>query len=182
MTATEPDARRRFTAIYDAHHAQVYAYAVSRAGRQLADDIVADTFLVAWRKLPAVPAEPLPWLLGVARNALRERYRAEVRQAGLAAGLRAWVEEAEADVAEGVAERAAVLPALTWLSEDDRELLTLVTGASRSSRISARSRPETPTRPPGVRTARPAGGRNRRRRDSRRSSTIPRPGCAASGR
>lgn len=138
MTATEPDARVRFTAIYDAHHAQVYAYAVSRAGRQLADDIVGDTFLVAWRKLPAVPAEPLPWLLGVARNAVRERYREEVRQAGLAAELRAWVEEAESDVAEDVAERAAVLSALTRLSEDDRELLTLVAWHGLSTREAAR--------------------------------------------
>jgi hypothetical protein len=46
VTEVEADASRRFTAIYDVHHGQVYAYAVSRAGRQLADDIVGDTFLV----------------------------------------------------------------------------------------------------------------------------------------
>jgi RNA polymerase sigma-70 factor (ECF subfamily) len=138
VTVTESDARRRFTAIYDAHHPQVYAYAVSRAGRQLADDIVGDTFLVAWRKLATVPADPLPWLLGVARNALRERYRAEVRQAGLAAELRAWVEEAESDVAEGVAERSAVLAALARLSEEDRELLTLLAWHGLSTRDAAR--------------------------------------------
>lgn len=44
---TEADEGRRFTAMYDAHHAQVYAYAVSRVGRQLADDVVSETFLVA---------------------------------------------------------------------------------------------------------------------------------------
>lgn len=135
---TEADASRRFTAMYDAHHAQVYAYAVSRAGRQLADDVVSDTFLVAWRKLPTVPASPLPWLLGVARNVLRERYRDEVRQASLAAELRAWADESAADVADGVAERAAVLAALARLAEDDRELLTLVAWHNLSSRAAAR--------------------------------------------
>ncbi|MGW4501117.1 RNA polymerase sigma factor [Micromonospora sp. NPDC004336] len=140
MTAAEADAEAnsRFTALYAAHHARVYAYAVSRVGRQLADDVASETFLVAWRKLATVPAAPLPWLLGVARNAVRERYRDEDRQASLAAELRAWVDEASEDVATGVAERAEVLAALARLSEDDRELLTLVAWHELSSREAAR--------------------------------------------
>ncbi|WP_426509687.1 RNA polymerase sigma factor [Dactylosporangium sp. McL0621] len=122
----QPDDGRRFTAMYEANYRQVYAYAVSRAGRDLADDVVGDTFLVAWRRWTAVPRDPLPWLLGVARNVLRERYRAEERQAGLAAEMRAWVDEARADVADGVVEKAAMLAALSRLAEDDRELLTLI--------------------------------------------------------
>jgi RNA polymerase sigma-70 factor, ECF subfamily len=135
---TDPDDARRFTAIYDAHHAQVYAYAVSRAGRQLADDVVSDTFVVAWRKLHAVPEAALPWLLGVARNVVRERYRDEARQASLAAELRAWVAEANADVADGVTERAVVLAALATLRDDDRELLTLMAWHDLSARDAAR--------------------------------------------
>jgi RNA polymerase sigma-70 factor (ECF subfamily) len=135
---TEADASRQFTAIYDAHHAQVYAYAVSRAGRQLADDIVSDTFLVAWRRLATVPEVPLPWLLGVARNVVRERYREEARQVGLAAELRAWVDDADADVADGVAERAAMLAAVARLNEGERELLTLVAWHGLSTREAAR--------------------------------------------
>ncbi|MEH1168965.1 RNA polymerase sigma factor [Micromonospora sp. CPCC 205539] len=139
MTATqaEVEASRRFTAMYAAHHARVYAYAVSRAGRELADDIVSETFLVAWRKLATIPAAPLPWLLGVARNAVRERYRDEVRQASLADEMRAWVDEADADVADQVTERAAVLAALARLTEDDRELLTLLAWHDLSSREAA---------------------------------------------
>lgn len=135
---TDAEAGRRFTAVYDAHHAQVYAYAVSRVGRQLADDVVGDTFLVAWRKLDEVPAAALPWLLGVARNVVRERYRAEVRQVSLVAELRAWGEEAVADVADGVTERAAMLAALTRLSDDDREVLTLMAWHGLSAREAAR--------------------------------------------
>lgn len=135
---TDANASSRFAAMYDAHYAQVYAYAASRVGRQFADDIVSDTFLVAWRKLGTVPATALPWLLGIARNVVRERNRDEVRQASLAAELRAWVEEADADVADGVAERAAVLAALARLSEDDRELLTLMAWHNLSTREAAR--------------------------------------------
>jgi RNA polymerase sigma-70 factor (ECF subfamily) len=135
---TEPDAGARFTEMYAAHHEQVYAYAVSRAGRQLADDVVSETFLVAWRRLSTVPETPLPWLLVTARNVVHGRYRAEVRQASLAAELRAWVDEADADVADGVAERAAVLAALARLSEGDRELLTLVAWQGLSNREAAR--------------------------------------------
>jgi hypothetical protein len=78
----DPDAGSRFTAVYNAHHAQVYAYAVSRVGRQLADDIVGDTFLVAWRKLDSVPAAPLPWLLGVKALVMDLPVAPEVRAAG----------------------------------------------------------------------------------------------------
>ncbi|MFG2053729.1 RNA polymerase sigma factor [Micromonospora sp. NPDC048930] len=136
MDAAEAGAR--FTELYEAHHAPVYAYAVSRAGRQLADDIVSETFLVAWRRLAEVPATPLPWLLGVARNVVRERYRDEVRQASLAAEMRAWVDEAGGDVADGVTERAAVLGALAQLGDADRELLTLVAWQGLSHRAAAR--------------------------------------------
>jgi RNA polymerase sigma-70 factor (ECF subfamily) len=126
----EPQPDDQFTALYQAHYRQVYAYAVTRAGRQLADEVVAETFLVAWRRLSALPkATPLPWLLAVARNVVGERYRAEERQQAVAAEMRAWITEEElsvADVADGVAERAAVLNALAQLSDDDRELLTLV--------------------------------------------------------
>jgi RNA polymerase sigma-70 factor (ECF subfamily) len=36
----------------------------------MAPDVVAETFLVAWRRLDDVPADPLPWLYGVARRVL----------------------------------------------------------------------------------------------------------------
>jgi RNA polymerase sigma-70 factor (ECF subfamily) len=68
---TDPEAMERFQALYAGHHAAVYAYAVSRVGRQLADEVVSETFLVAWRRLADVPAPALPWLLTVARNAPR---------------------------------------------------------------------------------------------------------------
>jgi RNA polymerase sigma-70 factor (ECF subfamily) len=126
---TDPEAMERFQALYADHHAAVYAYAVSRAGRQLADEVVSETFLVAWRRLADVPAPALPWLLTVARNTACSQFRGTARQRSISAELRAWVTEAELsapDVADEVTERTAVLAALAALPEADRELLTLV--------------------------------------------------------
>jgi RNA polymerase sigma-70 factor, ECF subfamily len=126
---TDHAAIERFQALYAEHHARVYAYAVSRVGRQLADEVVSEVFLVAWRRLADVPAPALPWLLTVARNTACSQFRGSARQRSIGAELRAWVSEAELsepDVAEAVAERICVLTALAALPEADRELLTLV--------------------------------------------------------
>ena len=61
---TDPEAMERFQALYAGHHAEVYAYAVSRAGRQLADEVVSEVFLVAWRRLADVPAPALALAAG----------------------------------------------------------------------------------------------------------------------
>lgn len=136
----DPDTVQQFTSLYERHHDQVYGYAVTRAGRDLADEVVAETFLVAWRRFEAVPrGEPLPWLLGTARNVIRERYRSEERQRRVAGELSAWIAEADhADVADLVTDRAAVLAALARLPEDDRELLTLIAWHGLAPRAAAR--------------------------------------------
>lgn len=122
---TDPDAVARFTALYDELYPRVHAYAVSRAGRTLAEEVASETFCVAWRRFADLPDPALPWLLGIARNVLRESYRAEAKQESLAAELRSWT-EVQYDVGEVVADRSAVLRALAALSDADRELLTLV--------------------------------------------------------
>jgi RNA polymerase sigma-70 factor, ECF subfamily len=126
---TDPETIERFQALYVQHHDRVYAYAVSRSGRQLADEVVSEVFLIAWRRLAAVPPEPaLPWLLAVARRVITGQFRASARQRSLAAELRTWVSEAElsGDIADEVSERITVLEALARLPDPDRELLTLV--------------------------------------------------------
>ena len=51
-----------FRAIYEAHHAQICAYFARRAPRDEVEDLAAETFTVAWRKLPRRLEHPLPWL------------------------------------------------------------------------------------------------------------------------
>ncbi|WP_236008230.1 RNA polymerase sigma factor [Actinomadura physcomitrii] len=125
---SDPEDTARFTALYDAHHRRVHAYAVSRVGVQAAEEITSETFCVAWRRVRDLPDEPLPWLLGIARNLLRESYRARDRQDALARELRTWAAGAPpaGDVGEAVTERAGMLRALAALPDDDRELLALV--------------------------------------------------------
>ncbi|WP_075205346.1 RNA polymerase sigma factor [Leucobacter musarum] len=69
-----------FTELYRRHAAAVFRYAISRLGREAADDIVAETFLVAFERRDtydvAVPGA-LPWVLGIATRLIRRRRRQE---------------------------------------------------------------------------------------------------------
>lgn len=126
---TDPETARHFAVMYEQNRARVYAFAVSKAGRQLADEILSEVFMTAWRRFDAIPEPPLPWLLGVARNVAMRQFRASAREQSLAAEMSAWLSAAAftvADIAEEVADRIAVLTALATLTESDRELLTLV--------------------------------------------------------
>lgn len=68
------DRAERFANLYAAHYGAVHAYGSRRVGPDAADEIAAETFMVAWRRFDQVPTEPLPWLYGVARNiVLRHR-------------------------------------------------------------------------------------------------------------
>ncbi|MFG2087388.1 MULTISPECIES: RNA polymerase sigma factor [unclassified Spirillospora] len=93
MPDEAPD-ERRFTAIYDECRQRVWAFAVSRAGRQVADEVVSETFAIAWRRLADVPDPALPWLLGVARNVLRDGHRADVRRESFATVGTEWTDSA----------------------------------------------------------------------------------------
>jgi RNA polymerase sigma-70 factor, ECF subfamily len=115
--------RERFTTIYDESRQRVWAYVVSRAGRQVADEVVSETFAIAWRRFDQVPQNALPWLLRVARNVLRDNIRAETRREGLQREMREWI---TGDVADHVAERLGVLKAMARLAQDERELLILI--------------------------------------------------------
>jgi RNA polymerase sigma-70 factor, ECF subfamily len=127
--AAEEAAARRFAVIYAENRSRVYAFAVSKAGRQLADEILSEVFMIAWRRFGDLPEPPLPWLLAVTRNVAMSQSRALVRERSLATELNEWVAGAQAavgDIADDVAERVAALTALAALAEPDRELLTLV--------------------------------------------------------
>jgi RNA polymerase sigma-70 factor (ECF subfamily) len=88
------------------------------------DDVVAETFLVAWRRLEAVPSDPLPWLYGVARRVAADHRRAARRQDRLSDRLASEWGEADPPLLE--LPDPELHKALGALSERDRELLLLV--------------------------------------------------------
>ena len=72
-----------FGAIFDRHAATIHRYLARRIGRTLADDLTAETFLIAFRgrdKYDLSHADSRPWLYGIAANLLRGHQRAEIRQ------------------------------------------------------------------------------------------------------
>jgi RNA polymerase sigma-70 factor (ECF subfamily) len=94
---------------------------------QDAADVVADTFLVAWRRLDRVPeGEPARlWLYGVARNVLANQHRSERRRERLAERLRGELAAAIEDVPRPGSETAGVRDALSQLGAEDQEILRL---------------------------------------------------------
>src|SRR5438067_2464194 len=122
----EAERARRLEALFDAHSARVFAYAARRSSPQDADDVVGETFLVAWRRLDAIPPEALPWLLGVARKVLSNRWRAGMRRDRFSAELAASLRDVPgADPAGEVPTRLDVLSALAGLPGKQGEALTL---------------------------------------------------------
>jgi RNA polymerase sigma-70 factor (ECF subfamily) len=82
MTRTSADRMALLEELVLAHQARLRAYLFSRTGSfDAADDLAQETFLVAYRLIDQYdPARPAwPWLMGIARNELREYWRLAAR-------------------------------------------------------------------------------------------------------
>jgi RNA polymerase sigma-70 factor, ECF subfamily len=113
----------RFNRLYDDNLDRLRAYAWRRDSDN-AEEIVAETFLIAWRRLERVPENALPWLIGVARNVRLNLRRRERRRDALEQRAAADAAE-EPDFSAGVVEHATLTQALRHLGELDREILLL---------------------------------------------------------
>jgi RNA polymerase sigma-70 factor (ECF subfamily) len=129
------DREARFRRVCEAHTPAVLAYALRRTSREDAADVVAETFLVAWRRLDDVD-EPtaLPWLYAIARRVLLSQQRATRRQQAIAERVAAVVPEAP----EAPPGSPRLLDALAALSEAEREVLMLAAWEELSSSEAAR--------------------------------------------
>jgi RNA polymerase sigma-70 factor, ECF subfamily len=117
---------RRFERFYYAHHDRVAAYLLSRTDRDSAQDALARTFEIAWRRFDEVPAQQLPWLLGVARRTVAEQRRAQGRREALLDRIAAGAPISARDQVDRIAERQLVSQALERLTGPQREALLLV--------------------------------------------------------
>jgi RNA polymerase sigma-70 factor (ECF subfamily) len=123
------DERARLEAVYRETYGQITAYAARRChSPQDAADVVAETFAIAWRRIGELPdgEEATLWLYGVARKVLANHYRGEVRRQALSMELDAEMADLYGTSPDSGIELKAIAQIFRALSDDDRELLSLV--------------------------------------------------------
>jgi RNA polymerase sigma-70 factor, ECF subfamily len=139
---TVPDIYRdRFERCFRDHHAQILAFSVRRvSGREFAEDVVADTFAVAWRRRDRIPDPALPWLYAVASHVIANQYRSTRRRHNLDLRLahETGTVEPASDPAESLGRRDAFSAAFALLAEPEREVLRLIAWDGLDTRDAAR--------------------------------------------
>jgi RNA polymerase sigma-70 factor, ECF subfamily len=116
--------KQEFESYFTRYRGAVMGFALRRVPAEEAQDVVAETFLVAWRRLDQIPAEPLPWLLGVARNVIATRQRGDRRVTNLFNRLHEHTPRFQPN--NPPADRADLAGAFNSLTENDREVLMLI--------------------------------------------------------
>lgn len=131
---TAPAAVGDLAGLFERYGRPLHRYCASRVGQTAAEDVVADTFLVAheqWHRYDPSAGSASSWLFGIATNLLRRHRRAEVRalRALARTGVDPMVEEGPAERAAARADATAltrrIASALASLPRRQREVLLL---------------------------------------------------------
>jgi RNA polymerase sigma-70 factor (ECF subfamily) len=131
------DVQESFEHLFNSCHHAVCAYATRRVAPEAVQDVVSETFLVAWRRYADLDGEPLPWLFGIARRVVANQLRGSARRDALRKRLRAEPRISEhGPLSNGRDPR--LLNALAGLSERDREALMLIAWEELDHRAAAR--------------------------------------------
>jgi RNA polymerase sigma-70 factor, ECF subfamily len=134
VLAASQDDPERFATLFDRHATAVHRYLGRRVG-ELADDLLSETFLVAFRRRADYRPEHLdvrPWLIGIATNLVHGHARTERRRYRLLARAAGRPEEHGPDPADSgdrldaQALRGPLAAALAGLKAHDRDVLLLV--------------------------------------------------------
>ena len=127
---SKTELERQYRLLYERNYAPITAYVRRRVRRADGSDadIVAEVFVVAWRRFLEVPEQTkeLPWLYGVARNLVANHFRSVQRSSALTDRL--MVEErVSVDSSSGSSElELRVRRAVDQLSDLDREIFRLI--------------------------------------------------------
>lgn len=123
---TSPEAQ--FSDAWNRDGPRVAAYARRHVPPDDVQDVVAETFLQAWRRWDAVPSPPIAWLIGSARKVIGNSRRGARRRGALRDRLVLLDAAARSSQDAGlvVAERMAALEALAALPDQQREALLLM--------------------------------------------------------
>jgi RNA polymerase sigma factor (sigma-70 family) len=124
----------QFEAIFDRHHGVIWRYLARLGGRDRADDLAGEVFVVAFAirdRYEPGRGSVRAWLYGIASNVVRTRLRSDGRQARAVRRL-AWSDGTGVAATEAIDDRlvhearlAAVLSAFPRLSTMDREVIAL---------------------------------------------------------
>jgi RNA polymerase sigma factor (sigma-70 family) len=137
----------QFAVVFDRHAPRIHRYIARRAGRQVADDLVAETFLAAFAKRHGYDAgypDAGPWLYGFATNPLGQHRREEVRRLRLGRAaipeldVPGHADRVSADVTARSL-RGALAGALAALPPGDRDVLLLIAWEQLSYEDAARA-------------------------------------------
>lgn len=123
-----------FTAIYDRYFHDIYRYIAARLGNQAADDIAAETFLVAFGQRDRFDpgrGNLRPWLFGIATNLAARHRREEARRYAALARQRPeppaeWVHDRVVDAVTAERLRPLLAKALAALPQGERDVVLLV--------------------------------------------------------
>ena len=123
-----------FEELFDRHATSVFKFLARQVNPQMADDLLADTFVAAFRSrhnFDKTFSSARPWLLGIAANVARHHYRSEGRRSKLQRRLGSLDpppsdETSEADTRmDALAAHRRVAGALQKLSSEQREAILL---------------------------------------------------------
>lgn len=117
-----------FRAVFAATYDDVRRFVARRTHPVDVPDVVSDVYLVAWRKVAALPREvdeARPWLFATARHVLANRARGERRRDALTLRVARQPAEVAGAHDDGVAWRVDVARAFARLSPADQEVLAL---------------------------------------------------------
>jgi RNA polymerase sigma factor (sigma-70 family) len=126
--------------VYEEHSAALRRFVRRRVEAEAVEDVLANTFVVAWQKLPKqVAQDPLPWLYAVAHRAVQTHHRSVRRRVRLATRLMAHHGDRHtADPAVAMVENPVLARAFAQLSNFDREAICLVAWEGLSHEDAAR--------------------------------------------
>jgi RNA polymerase sigma-70 factor, ECF subfamily len=119
-----------FRSIFEATYEDLLRFVERRVHPLAAEDVVAEVFLIAWRRLsdvPVAPEEARAWLFAVAQRTLANQRRGDARRLSLQVriGQQSFPETLSEDHSAAVAARVDLAQAWSQLSPSDQEVLTL---------------------------------------------------------